>query len=35
MMTLLQAWRRARVTFPSIEKPTHIDLPDYEDEDDE
>jgi len=26
---------RARVTFPSIEEPTHIDIPDYEEEDDE
>jgi len=26
---------RARVTFPSIEEPDDIELPDYDDEDDE
>jgi len=26
---------RNKVTFPSIEEPTHIDLPDYDDDEDD
>lgn len=35
MISTAQLVRRARVTFPSIEEPTEIELPDYDDEDDE
>jgi hypothetical protein len=35
MMTLERAWRIARVNFPSIEEPSEVEIPNYDDEDDE